>query len=58
MSEYQKKKAAARSYAQDWQEEFSESSWTWEEVATMQDTFLRIARRYGLVREFRENGII
>lgn len=58
MTTYQRRKSAAREYSIEWQAEFSESSWSWGEVAEMYDFFLRLARRYGLVREFRENGII
>lgn len=58
MTAYQKRKSAAREYAIEWQAEFTENSYSYEEVATFYDFFLRLARRYGLIREFRENGII
>lgn len=58
MTRYQQEKAAACEYVADWLAEFAENAWGWGEVAEMQDFFLRLARRYGLVREFRENGII
>ena len=58
MSVYQKRKAAAREFAQEWQAEFSENSYSWGEIAEYSELFDRIGRRYGLLREFRENGII
>lgn len=58
MTTYQRRKSAAREYAIEWQAEFCENSYSYEEVACFCDFFLRLAKRYGLIREFRENGII
>ena len=34
------------------------NSYSYSEMADFQEMFSRLARRFGLVREFRENGII
>ena len=57
MNAYQKKKAAAREKAIAWQERFAELSPSWEELAIAQSVFEQLGRRYGLLTEFRENGI-
>lgn len=54
---YQELKADAREKAIDWQIDFSESSYSWEYVIVSAQYFERLGRRYGLLREFRENGI-
>ncbi len=58
MTKYQKAKAAAREKAV----EFSNTpdataGMSWAEVAAISNHFERLGRRYGLLREFRENGI-
>lgn len=58
MSNYQEMKERARRLAIDWQMETSENSLSWEGCTIADDYFRRLARRYGLVREFRENAII
>lgn len=56
---YQKGKARAVELAQEWQQSFLDGKpHYWSEVAEMQGKLARLAERYGLVREFRENGII
>ena len=55
---YKEKKAAAVLLAIDLQNELSGVSVSWLELAMIGDNFKRIARRFGLVKEFRENGII
>ena len=55
---YTEKKAAAVLLAIDLQNELSEVSVSWLELAMIGDNLKQIARRYGLVKEFRENGII
>lgn len=57
MSSYKKNKERARQFAIDWQAEFAENSYSWAEVADYADLFTRLGRRWGLLREFRENGI-
>ena len=58
MSRYQKRKEAARQKAIDWQMSFSDSDYSYSEIAVAQSEFEHLAKRYGLVEEFRNNGII
>jgi hypothetical protein len=58
MKKYQQRKAAARQEAIDWQEGLAGTSMSYGELAEAQGYFEKQARRYGLVREFRENAII
>lgn len=57
-------KAAAQSEAVDFSLRagdyavYEEEDMSYGELAVIQDKFRRMARRYGLCREFRENGII
>lgn len=55
---YRQRKEKARQEAIEWQLSFSERNYSYSELAEAGDYFERLARRYGLVREFRENGII
>ena len=54
---YQQKKETARQEAIDWQYEAAEKSMSWAEVAEAGNYFENLGRRYGLLQEFRENGI-
>jgi hypothetical protein len=58
MNNYQRGKNAAREQAIAWQANFAEQSQPWGEIAAEQRQLEQLARRYGLVREFRENAII
>lgn len=55
---YQQKKAEARAEAQEWQENAIYMSTTWGGVASFYDHFYKLGKRYGLLKEFKENGII
>lgn len=55
---YQQKKSATREKAVFWQLEYGENAKSYEELMNDQEYFEKAARRYGLIREFRENGII
>lgn len=57
MSKYQEMKEKARNEAIDWQYDFENHSYSWGEVADWAEYFERLGRRYGLLTEFRENGI-
>lgn len=58
MNRYQRGKNNAREQAVVWQANSAEQSPSWGEIAAQQRQFEQLARRYGLVREFRDNAII
>lgn len=58
MNKYQRAKAAAREVAIDWQINFADNNYSWYDLAVSLAKFEKLAKRYGLTREFRENGII
>lgn len=58
MNKYQKGKEKARNEAVDWQAGFAHRNYSYGELAYFSDYFEAKAGRYGLVREFKENGII
>ena len=58
MNAYQKAKESARNKAIEWQNDFTSHKYSYGELAYYGEYFERLAKRYGLVREFRENGII
>lgn len=58
MSRYQREKEVVRQFAIDWQADFEKGNYSYLELAVFQDMFSRLGRKYGLLREFRENGII
>lgn len=57
MSKYQRAKENARNKAIEWQMNFDGKCFSWSEIAYYQSYFERLGRRYGLLAEFRENGI-
>ena len=58
MNTYQRRKDAARAQAIQWQADFSDRSIPWAAIAAEQRRLEQLARRYGLIRECRENAII
>ena len=54
---YQQAKEAARLLAIDVQNIISESNFSYGEIADISDTLHALGRRFGLVREFKENCI-
>lgn len=54
---YSEKKEAARQLAIEWQAEQAEQSPSWGELYEAAAFFEKLGRRFGLLREFRENGI-
>lgn len=58
MNKYTKSKESTRAKAIEWQTDFENHNYSYEELADFQNYFSKLAKRYGLVREFRENGII
>ena len=55
---YEKGKENARREAITWQNDFSSNALTEWELVDAYAYFEKLAQRFGLVREFRENGII
>ena len=58
MTEYQRKKEAVRQMAIEWQHNFDQHNYSWFELYMQQLRFEKLARQFGLRREFKENGII
>lgn len=56
-NKYQRAKENARNKAIEWQLNFDGMCLSWGELAMFQDYFEKLGRRYGLLAEFRENGI-
>ena len=57
-SKYQRAKARARDAAIIWQLDAFRVGVSYGDIFTAAAYFSKLARRYGLTREFRENGII
>jgi len=57
VSDYQVKKEEVRQQAIDYQLETSERCLSYGELFEMTSYFERLGKRYGLLKEFRENGI-
>ena len=55
---YAEKKANLEDMAKEWQHNFTDYNWSYGELAEIGDYFYRQGKRYGLLREFKENGII
>ena len=58
MSRYQRAKQKAREEAMQWQHDFVNHSYSYSDMADFTSHFEKKAKRYGLIKEFRENGII
>lgn len=58
MTKYQKQKGQARQQAVELQNEISQKSLYYSDLVYYQDIFLKLGKRFGLIREFRENGLI
>lgn len=58
MNKYQIGKEKARQEAINWQLDFNNHNYSWGELAYYGAYFTRLAKRYGLVKEFKENCII
>lgn len=54
---YQEMKEAAREEAIEWQNNDSDYPYSIEGLSMVGDYFYRLGKRYGLLREFRENAI-
>lgn len=58
MNKYQKYKEKTRQEAIEWQLDFEKQDYCWGDLHIYQQYFENKAKRYGLVKEFRENCII
>ena len=58
MSRYTRAKEKARQKAMDWQTDYYNNNYAYGELIAFAEYFTRLAKRYGLMTEFRENGII
>lgn len=58
MTTYKKAKERARNEAIEWQQNFEKHNYSYYELWLQQIRFEKLARQFGLRKEFRENGII
>lgn len=54
---YKEKKESLKDLAINWQDNFSPLSWNYSELAKIGNYFYKNGKRYGLLKEFKENGI-
>ena len=54
---YKERKYFAEEIAKIWQNEFSSLNWSYNELAIMNEYFYKIGKKYGLLKEFKENCI-
>lgn len=57
MNTYQERKEKARQEAIDWQNDFANNNYSWGELAEWSAYFEALGKRYGLLVEFRNEGI-
>ena len=58
MNKYKELKEKTRQEAIEWQKDFEEQDYCWGDLHIYQQYFENKAKKYGLIREFRENGIV
>lgn len=58
MTKCYERKAHARQIAIDWQLNFNNQTRHWSYCAEWYARFERIGKKYGLLKEFKENGIL
>lgn len=58
MNRHQRAKERVRNMAIEWQRDFESHDYSYGDLVYWADYFRVLAKRYGLVREFEENGII
>lgn len=57
-NKYNIKKYEIRQEAIEWQLNFEQNNYSYSELNTWQEYFEKYGKKYGLLKEFRENGII
>lgn len=55
---YKDQKEKARQKAINWQHETSERNLSYKELLWFQEDFKKLGKRYGLIKEFKENAIL
>lgn len=58
LSSREKAKASLRDFAIQWQYDFANYNYSYSDLAMYTDFFNEYGKKYGLIREFRENGIL
>lgn len=58
MNKYKIEKEKARQKAIDWQLDFNNYNYSYFELSLYNEYFYKLAKRYGLIKEFKENAII
>lgn len=54
---YQERKASLEDLAIEFSNNFASLSWSWGEIAEITNYFYENGKRYGLLKEFKENAI-
>lgn len=57
MKTYQEKKENARETTIQWQAKNMDYPYSYEGLIILQEYFYKLGKRYGLLTEFRENGV-
>ena len=55
---YYEKKAQVQAQAIEWQHTFAEHNYSYYDLYEFGNYFYKQGKRYGLLKEFRENGIV
>ena len=58
MTKYKENKAKARQMAIDWQVEQAKKGFSYGEYVEAAQKFAKLGKRFGLLREYRENAIL
>ena len=58
MNKYLENKEKARQKAIEWQNNFENNNYSYYDLMIWQNYFEELGRKYGLLEEFKENGII
>lgn len=57
MNRYREMKEKIRAQAMEWLHDSTEAIYSWETLEIIQEYFRKQGKRYGLLKEFMENGI-
>lgn len=58
MNKYKENKEKARQQAIEWQQDFEKQGYCWGDLIIYQQYFEDLGKKYGLLKEFKENGIV